>query len=355
MSTQFLLYFKDMQEFIKIEDIDFCKLCNFFWCVTTANSFWYAEETIVLGFDYFFNQVIIWNTGKFRHFIVMHPNFKGATSLKKRFFDVSTNRHDFSSSLHLGTKTAFTFFKLVKWETWNLGNYVVKGWLKHGIGWTCNWVNNLIQGQTYCNLSSQLSNWVTCRLRSKCWRTWYTRVYFDDIILETVWIKSQLNITSTFNLEGTNNAQACVTKHLVFIVWHGLGRGKYNGIPCVNPNWVKVFHVTNNQGIVSWVTHHFVLNFLETCDWTLNQTLGNRWQFQTIFSDFTQFFLVGTHTTTSTTKGKGWTNDDWVANCCCKGNWFFYCINNFRFRNRLVELFHQLFKEVTVLCLVNGR
>ena len=170
-----------------------------------------------------------------------------------------------------------------------------------------------------------------------------------------MWVKGQLNITSTFNLKGTNNAQACVTKHLVFIVWHGLGRGKYNGIPCVNPNWVKVFHVTNNQSIVSWVTHHFVFDFLETCDWTLNQTLGNRWQLQTIFSDFTQFFLVGTHTTPSTTKCESWTDNNWVTDCRCKGNCFFYCVDNFRLWNWLIQFLHQLFKEVTVLRLVNSR
>ena len=211
MSAQFLLNFKDVQEFIQIEDINLSQFSNFFWCITTTNSFWYIEETIVLGFHNLFNQGIIRNWCKFRYFIVMHPNFKGTTGLKKWFFDVSTNRHDFSCRLHLCSKTTFTFFKLVKWETWNLGNHVVKGWFKHGIGWTCNWVDDLIQGQTYCNLSSQFSDWVTCRLRCKGWRTRYTRVHFDDIILKTMWIKCKLNITSTFNLEGADNTQARVT------------------------------------------------------------------------------------------------------------------------------------------------
>ena len=55
----------------------------------------------------------------------------------------------------------------------------------------------------------------------------------------------------------------------------------------MNPNWVKVFHVTDNQSIVGCVPHHLILDFLETCDRTLNQTLGHWRQFEAIFGDFT--------------------------------------------------------------------
>ena len=97
----------------------------------------------------------------------------------------------------------------------------------------------------------------------------------------------------------------------------------------MNPNWVKVFHVTDNQGIVGCIPHHLILDFLETCDGALNQTLGNWRQFETIFGDFPQFFLIGTHTATSTTQGKGWTDNDGVADRLGKYHRFFYGSDNF--------------------------
>ena len=246
-------------------------------------------------------------------------------------------------------------FKLIKWETWDFGNHVVKGWFKHWVGCTSDWVNHLIKCQTNSDFSRQFSDWVTCCFWSKGWWTWHTWVYFDNIVLEAIRIKRQLHVTATLNLKGTDNLQAGITKHLIFNIWQGLRWGKYDWVPCVNTNWVEVFHVTNHKSVVGSITHYFVFDFFETSDRTFNQTLGYWWQLQTIFSDFTKFFFIGTHTTTSTTKGKGRTDNNWITNFWSKSNCFFHRIDDFRFRNWLMQIFHQLLKEITVFGLVNGR
>ena len=355
VSSQFLFQFEDMEQFVEEEDINLSQLWQFFNSITTTDGFRKVEETVVLSFDNLFNQGVVCDVRKLRHFIVVNTDFKWTAGFKKWFFDVTTDSHNFTCCFHLSTKTTFTVFKFIKWETWNLSNHIVKSWFKHSVSCTSDWVNHFIKCQTNSDLGCQFGDWVTSCFWGKGWWTWYTRVYFDNIVLEAIRVKSQLYVTATLNFKGTDNLQAGITKHLVFNIWQGLRWGKYDWVPCVDTNWVKIFHVTYHKSIVRGITHNFVFDFLETSDRTLNQTLCYWWQFQAIFSDFTKFFFVGTHTTTSTTKGKGRTHDNWVTNFCRKGNCFFNRIDNFRFWNRLFQIFHQLFEEVTVFGLVNGR
>ena len=157
-----MFQFKDMEQFVKEEEINLGQLCQFFDCIATTDSFRKVEETVVLRFDNFFHQSIVCYFGKFRHFIVVNPDFKRTTSFQKRLFNVPTNGHHFTSRFHLSTKTTFPMFKLIKRETRNLSNHVVKSWFEHGIGCTSDRVNHLVQCQTDSDFSSQFGNWVTC-------------------------------------------------------------------------------------------------------------------------------------------------------------------------------------------------
>ena len=68
---------------------------------------------------------------------------------------------DVLEAFHLSTKTTFTMFKFIKWETWNLSNHIVKSWFKHGIICTSDWVNHFIKCQTNSDLGCQFGDWVT--------------------------------------------------------------------------------------------------------------------------------------------------------------------------------------------------
>ena len=149
---------------------------------------------------------------------MIDTDFQWPAGLEQAFFDVATDGHDFTSCLHLGSQTALTMFKFIKWETWNFGNYIVQGWLKHGIGGSCNWIDHLIQGQTNCDFGRQLGNRITCRLGCQGRRTRNTRIDLNHIVFKAMWIQGQLHITAPLNLEGTNDAEAGIPQHLVFDV-----------------------------------------------------------------------------------------------------------------------------------------
>src|SRR5699024_12171826 len=109
----------------------------------------------------------------------------------------------FTFCIHLRTKTTIYGNKFVKWKTRKFGNNIIKRWFVTGVCFTGNWINNLIQTQSDRYLCSHFCNWITRSLGCKCRRSAYPWIYLDNIVLEAIWIKGQLYITSSFNFQST--------------------------------------------------------------------------------------------------------------------------------------------------------
>lgn len=67
----------------------------------------------------------------------------------------------------------------------------------------------------------------------------------------------------------------------------------------MDADWVKVFHITYDQRIVCTIPHDFVFDFLKACYGALDQTLSNWREFEAVFCDFLQLFLIATDTAAS--------------------------------------------------------
>ena len=204
--------------------------------------------------------------------------FKWTYSLHKTTLEVIRYTHNLTSSLHLCCKCSLCRDKLIKWKSRYLNYTVVKCWLETCICLSCNCVLNLIKCITKCNLSCNLGNRITCSLRSKCWRTAYTRVNLNNAVFKAVWMKCILYVTSTCNTKLIYNVKCRCSKHLIFFIWKCLWRSNYNTITCMYTNWIDILHITYSYACSVAVTHYLIFDFLPARYTSFNKNFTNSWK-----------------------------------------------------------------------------
>ena len=124
-------------------------------------------------------------------------DLKGTDGLEHAFFDGSSDGHDFAGRLHLCRQRTVGIIELVKRETGNLGDDIVKGRLEACLG-----VGDVdfIKLHADGNLGRDPGNRETGCLAGQGRGTADTWVDLDDVVLEGIGIEGELDIASTFDL-----------------------------------------------------------------------------------------------------------------------------------------------------------
>ena len=122
----------------------------------------------------------------------------------------------------------------------------------------------------------------------------------------------------------------------------------------MNADRVKVLHVTNGNHVALCVAHYLIFNFLPAGNALFNQHLMNGGKTQAVRADFAQLLGIVTNAAAGAAHGKGRAHDNRVADFLGKAQSILQRFHYFRRNNRLVQLLHRVFKELTVLRTVNG-
>ena len=188
-------------------------------------------------------------------------DLQGTDPLQKTFFKGPADAHHFAGGLHLCRKRIVGIRKFIKRKTRELGHHVIQCRLEgsRGIGDL-----DLIQCHAHSDLCGNAGDRVAAGFRCQCRRPRYTRIYFDQIVLERVRIQRELHIAAALDL------------HMVFLVRQRLGRADDNGIAGMDPDRIQVFHITDGDGGVIMIPHHFIFDLFKAFDALFNQDLVHR-------------------------------------------------------------------------------
>ena len=212
--------------------------------------------------------------------------------LHKGTFKIITDTHDLSGCLHLSRQCTFCTDEFIEWKSWNLYYTVVKHRLKACVSLLRNRILNLIQSITKCNLSRNLGNRISCCLRCKCRRTADTRIHLDNTVLKCLWMQCILYVTSSCNIQLTDNIQCRSTKHLILFISQRLRRCYNDTVTGMNAARLNIFHITYSNTVTIAVTHHLILDLFPSGDTTLNQNLTNTRKTKSIFQNLYQLRSV---------------------------------------------------------------
>ena len=199
-----------------------------------------------------------------------------------------------------------------------------------------------------------LGNGISCGLGSQSGGAGNTGIYLDYRIFKAGGMQGKLTVTATFYFQSGNDIQGGSSQHLVFFVRKGNCGSHNNTVTSMYTNRVKVFHGTDGNCIACTVTNYFKLNFLPAGNTFFHKNLVNRGAVQSVLTNFPQFLFVGSNTTTSSTKGKGGTNNNRIANLSSKIQGRVQICYNLRRNTRLTNGLHGILEHLAVFCSVNS-
>ena len=164
-----------------------------------------------------------------------------------------------------------------------------------------------------------------------------------------------MDVAAALDVQRPNQRKSLISKALVVSVAKGLKRCDDRGFARVNAHRVDVFHGTDDGGVIGFVPHHFVFEFLPAQNGLFNQHLGNAGIAKTELGDFNEFAHVPSRSTTQTAQGKGWANQDGPTADEFGGcNDLVDGIAGHGLADGEVDGFADFVEQFTVLCLVNS-
>ena len=167
-------------------------------------------------------------------------------------------------------------------------------------------------------------------------------------------MKCKLYVTSSRNLQLTDNVQRRSTEHLILFISKGLGRSYYNTVTGMDADRVNIFHVADGNYIACAVTHYLVLDLFPSCNAALYQNLSYTGETKTICKNLLQFFLIVSDTAAASAQGICRTKNNRITDLIGECNTIFQVLNNQRRSYRLTDLLHGCLELQTIFCLLNG-
>ncbi|KAH3688090.1 hypothetical protein WICPIJ_000932 [Wickerhamomyces pijperi] len=182
--------------------------------------------------------------------------------LLERLFKRTPNGHHLTDRLHRGPDVSLHVLELGKIPSWNLCDHVIQRRFEIGRGGLGHRVWQFRQGVTKRDLSSGVSQRVTGGLRSQSRGSGQTGIHLDDSVVQPVRLQGVLDVTLTNDTQMSDDLDGSGTQHVVLLVRESLRRSNDDRITSVDPQWVKVLHVTNSDTVPHTITHNFVLDLL---------------------------------------------------------------------------------------------
>ena len=117
---------------------------------------------------------------------------------------------------------------------------------------------------------------------------------------------------------------------------------------------VHIFHRANGDAVISSVANNLEFDFLPASNAAFNQTLTDGAVAKALLYNIVQSFFILSNAAASTAQSISRTNNQRIADFATEINCSLDSLNNDAFRNRLVDFFHSLLKQLTVFATFNS-
>ena len=118
----------------------------------------------------------------------------------------------------------------------------------------------------------------------------------------------------------------------------------------MHTNRVNILHVADSNAVPCTISHYLILDLFPSGNAPLYQYLTYTGKTKTILKNLSQFILIVGNTAATSAKCICWTKYYRITDGICKCQTIFYSSYHLRCCNRLPDLFHGIFKFLSVLC-----
>ena len=142
-------------------------------------------------------------------------------------------------------------------------------------------------------------------------------------------MKCKLHVASALNFEFFDDLQGAVVQHLQIRIVQTQNRRDDDGITCVYPDRIHVFHTADCDRVVVGIPHDFELNLFIALYTFLNQHLVNRGKSEGVRPDPHKFFLVLRKPAAGSAESESGPQHDRISDLFCCAFGLFKIIGDF--------------------------
>ena len=280
-----------------------------------------------------------------------YAGFKRTYGFKQTFFQIFTNSHYLTGSLHLGAQSVGNGVEFIKGETGKLCYHVIKSGLKGSVG-VGN--GNFLQGHTHSYFCGYAGNGISAGFGCKRGGTGNSGVYLDQVIIAVFGVECVLYVTAAFYFKLADDLDRAVVKLFVMLGREGeYGSHNYR-VAGVNANGVDIFHTANGNGFIVAVTHNLKFNFLVALNALFNKNLMHGGKLECVCAYLHKLFFVVCKSAAGTAESESGTKYNGVADLFCSLLCLLKIIGYFGGDNGLADRLAKLLEHFSVLCTLNA-
>ena len=314
---------------------------------TVAYELGYGIEAVIGRLTYVVYQIVVVFVIEFFMPNMANTRLQATYGFKQAFAHSPANRHHFARSFHLSTERVGRLGELVERETRYLGNYIVESRFE-----TCRSIVEayFVESKAHCYLGTDTCYGIAACFRRQGRTAAHTRIDLYEIIVETQRVESKLYVAATLYFQGTDDFQRRIAKQLKLFVCQCLRWANNHRVASMNTDRVDVFHITDSDGGIVFVTNYFVFNLFEAFYRLFNQYLMYRREGESITHQLAKLGFVFGKTSSRTSKRKRRTQHDRVADFGCRSKPLFHRIGYFRRQYRFAQTLTKFFEKFAVFC-----
>ena len=141
-------------------------------------------------------------------------------------------------------------------------------------------------------------------------------------------MKSILYVTSTCNIQFTNDIQCGGTKHLILFISQRLRWSYYDTVSCMDTHRINIFHITYCNAVSISVTHYLILDLFPSCNTAFYKDLTYTGKTKSVLKDLYQLMRIMGNTTATSAKCISRTENNRISDLICKCKTIFHIFNN---------------------------
>ena len=346
-----LFHLHDALECVQEEGRDLGNVIKTLDGFAAAQKLTYRKYVIVLEHRQILSELLVGIRIKFLQVEVVCADLKRAHRFEETLLEVCADAHDLSRCLHLRAQGIGCRRELVKRESGKLCNHVVERrcLCRRGVG-----NSDLLEGHSDGDLRGYLCDGVSARLGCQRGGTGYTGIDLDEVIFLGLGMERKLHVTSTLDLERTDQIDRAVIEHLQLFVVQRKNGSDHDGVTGVHAYGVDILHAADRDDVVTRVSHHLKLDLLEALHALLDEDLMHGRELERVHTDLDQFLLVvGKAASRSAQRERG-TKNDGIADVLSRNLCLIQGIGDLRGNGRLADRLAELLEHLSVLCLLDA-
>ena len=339
-------HLRNLFEALKEQLGNHCPLMQFLNSDTATQQFGHCIQRICTEFADIVKQRVGIITIKLFLLQMADAGFKAAHTLEDTFLQCAANAHYLARCLHLCSQQIAGRGELIKRETREFCNDIIKRGL-HSRRTTGN--RNVLKRHSEGDFCCHPGNGIAAGFACRCGGTADPWIDLNQVVFAAVGIKGKLNIAAAFDFQLPNDLDCAVIEHLKIMIVETQNRCNDHTVAGMDAYGIHIFHSTDGDGGVIAVPHDLEFDFLISAYALFDQHLVDRAQTERIDADLHQFSLVIGKSATGTAKGKCRTQDNRVTDFNRCPLCFLKIVGDFTGNNRFSDGLTHFLEKLPVL------